>query len=90
MKNVKENQLKKCIFMELETFTDMIEKITDGLLTVECEDGIYMTNSQKAGDTNTWWNEDILETLSKHFDVEVTSLHSDNYEDVGVWICYKE
>ena len=38
MKNVKENQLKKRIFIELDAFTSIIEKITDGLLTVEYED----------------------------------------------------
>ena len=90
MKNVRESQLKKCIFVELEAFTDIIEEITDGLLTVEYEDGVYMTHSQKAADTDTWWNEDILETLSKYFDVKVTSFHSDSCEYVGVWICYKE
>lgn len=90
MKNVRESQLKKCIFMELDVFTKLIEDITDGLLTVEYEDGIYTTSTQKAEDTDTWWNENILETLSKHFDVEVTSLHSDNCEYVGVWICYKD
>lgn len=90
MKNVRENQLKKCIFMELDEFTNLIEKITDGLQTVEYEDGIYMTSTQKAEDTDTWWNEDILESLSKYFDVEVTSFHSDSCEYVSVWICYKE
>lgn len=90
MKNVRESQLKKCIFMELDEFTNLIEEITDGLQTVEYEDGIYMTSTQKAEDINTWWNEDILETLSKYFNVEVTSFHSDNCEYIGVWICYKE
>ena len=90
VKNVRENQLKKCIFMELDVFTKLIEEITDGLLTVEYEDGIYITSTQKTEDTDTLWNENILETLSKYFDVEVTSLHSDNCEYVGVWICYKE
>lgn len=90
MKNVRENQLKNCIFMELDVFTSIIEKITDGLLTIEYEDGVYMTHSQKAADTDTWWNEDILKTLSRYFDVEVTSFHSDSCEYVGVWICYKK
>jgi hypothetical protein len=90
MKNVKDSQLKKCIFMELDGFTNIIEKITDGLLTVEYEDGVYMTHSQKAADTDTWWNEDILKTLSRYFGVEVTSFHSDSCEYIGVWICYKE
>ena len=90
VKNVRENQLKKCIFMEVDVFTKLIEEISDGLSTVEYEDGVYITHSQKAADMDVWWNEDILETLSKYFDVNVTSFHSDSCEYVGVWICYKE
>lgn len=90
MKNIRENQLKKCIFMELEDFTSLVEKLTDRLQTVEYEDGIYLTHTDKAEETDTYWNEDILETFSKYFDVDVTSFHSDNCEYVGVWICYKD
>ena len=90
MKNIKDYQLKKCIFMELDVFTRIIEKITDGLLTVEYENGVYITHSQKAANTDTWRNEDILKTLSRYFDVNVTSFHSDSCECVGVWICYKD
>lgn len=32
----------------------------------------------------------MTETLSKYFEVEVTSFHSDSCECVGVWNCYKE
>ena len=57
---------------------------------LEYEDGIYLTHTDKAEETDTYWNEDMLETLSKYFDVDVTSFHSDNCEYVGVWICYKD
>lgn len=90
MKNVRENQLKKCIFMELYEFASLVERLTDGLQTVEYEDGVYLISTDKADETDTYWNEDMTETLSNYFDVEVTSFHSDSCEYVGVWICYKE
>lgn len=90
MKNVKEKQLKKCIFMSLDEFTRLVEDLTDGLQTVEYEDGVYLINTTKAEETDTFWKKNITETLSKYFDVEVTSFHSDSCEYVGVWICYKE
>lgn len=90
MKNVRENQLKKCIFMELDEFTRLVENLTDGLQTVEYEDGVYLISTDKADETDTYWNEAMTKTLSNYFDVEVTSFHSDSCEYVGVWICYKE
>lgn len=36
------------------------------------------------------WNEYITDTLSKYFDVTVTSVHADDCEHLGIWICYKE
>ena len=91
MKNVENYQLKKCIFMELDDYKELINKITDGLKSVEYEyDGIYYEDTEKAEETETYWNEDITETLSKYFDVTVTSVHADDCEYLGVWICYKE
>ena len=40
MKNIRENQLKKCIFMELENFTSLVEKLT----------AIYETEEAKTSD----------------------------------------
>lgn len=96
MKNVRENQLKKCIFMELDEYKNLINKVTDGLKEVDCEFGLFYMSTEKADETNTYWNEDIEVTLSKHFDVTVTNIHADDCDipaddcdDVGVWICYR-
>lgn len=90
MKNVRENQLKKCIFMELDEYKDLIDRVTDGLKAVEYEFGLFYMYTDKAENENTYWNEDIEETLSRYFDVTVTSIHADDYEEyVGVWIVYK-
>lgn len=91
MKNVRNDQLKKCIFMTFDEFKDLFEEITGGLSTVEEADGdIYMYDTKKAEEAKTYWNTELLQTLSDYFDVEVTSCHADNYDVVGVWICYKE
>lgn len=90
MKNVRENQLKKCIFMELDEYKHLIDKVTDGLKAVECVFGLFYMCTYKAEKTNTYWNEGIEVTLSKYFDVTVTSIHADDCEDcVGIWIVYK-
>ena len=90
MQNVRENQLKKCIFMELDEYKDLVNKVTDGLKEVDCEFGLFYMSTEKADETNTYWNEDIEVTLSKYFDVTVTSIHADDCEEyVGVWICYR-
>lgn len=89
MKNVRETQLKKCIFMTLEEFEELINTLTNGLKEVKFEFSVYITDSNKADDEETYWQEDICVTLSKYFDVEVTSFHSDDCEYPCVWICYK-
>lgn len=91
MKNVENYQLKKCIFMELDDYEELINKVTDGLKRVECKyDGIYYEYTEKAKETETYWNEHITETLSKYFDVTVTSVYIDDCKYLGVWICYIE
>lgn len=89
MKNVKENQLKKCIFMKLAEFESLVIQITDGLKEVEYEFGMYYIDTDKAEAMDVYWNEDIEKTLSKYFGVNVTSVHADDCDDVGVWIVYK-
>lgn len=89
MKNVHERQLKKCILIPFDEFKDMIEEITDGLLTVKDEFEISISETSKAVESNTYWEEDIIDTLSEYFNVTVKSFHSDNYIPTGVWICYE-
>lgn len=91
MKNVENYQLKKCIFMSLNEYKDLILKVTDGLKRVDYEyDGIWYEHTDKAEELDVWCNEDITETLSKYFGVTVTSVHADDSEYLGIWICYKE
>lgn len=86
MKNVKDYQLKKCIFMETEEFDRIIKTVFGNNYEAEFSlDGIDVSS-----DEDGLTCEEINEGLSKYFDVEVTSTHIDDCDCVGVWICYKE
>lgn len=92
MRNVKENQLKKCIFMGFDEFKSIVESLTDGLETAKYDEfGIHYKDTEKATESDTYWNENMKNTLSKYFGVTVTSCHrDDDSEYVGVWICYED
>lgn len=91
MKNTDKYSLKKCIFMTLDSFKELVLELTNGLKKVQYElDGIYFEDTDEAEESETYWNEYMTDTLSKYFDVQVTSIHTDDCEVLGVWICYKE
>ena len=91
MRNIEKYELKKSIFMELDEFNELVLSLTDGLYQVEYElDGIFFSDTEKAEKTGNHWNGDIEETLSEYFDVIVTSIHADDCDLLGIWICYKE
>lgn len=73
--------------MLLDEFEDVIEKaIPDGTLVTYCEQELFFeTDGQSSVDRNK-----VLEALSDYFGVNVTSIHTDGYDEVGVWIVYKD
>lgn len=82
MKNVRENQLKKCIFFLYDEFEEVIK---DFGISAEIDyDGIAFAKGNE--DIN---NEAVYAILSKHFDVDVTSIHCDDCDYIGVWVVYK-
>lgn len=90
MKNVKQNEIKKCIFKRYHEFRHIIEDITDGLMTCDYDlDGICMMGTEKADETGRCWNGNILAALSNYFEADVTSFHADDADQLCVWICYK-
>lgn len=90
MKNANENEIMKCIYKKYDDFKSIVEESTDGLLTCSYDlDGLITIASEKAEDTGKTWDGNLLNVLSKYFDVEVTSYHADDDEYIGVWICYK-
>ena len=87
MKNVKENQLKKCIFMITEDFKEVFVNVfgeyDEDTNEVDVEfdyDGIYFCGIS---------NEDVYTKLSEYFDINITSIHIDDCDTIGVWIVYK-
>lgn len=86
MKNVRESQLKKCIFMETEEFDIIIKEV----FGEEYEANFSLEGIDVCSEDNGLSCEEINEGLSKYFDVEVTSTHIDDCDYIGVWICYKE
>ena len=85
MKNVKENQLKKCICKEYEEFRQdiLIALGNDVEIFRDC-DGIYF-------ECNGFplYTEEVLAGMSKYYDVDVTSIHIDDCDLAGVWIVHK-
>ena len=90
MKNVREANLKKCIFLTTDEFESIIKSLfgystnityeMDGMTIHEVNDG-----TDDAIDTNL-----LHDRLAKYFDVEkITSIHIDDCEKTRVWIVYK-
>lgn len=89
MKNVQKWQLKNCIFMETDTFDTIIKELFGKEYTVDFSlDGlsIYQNDGEDYKDLDT---DTLYKTLAAYFDVaEVTSIHCDDCDEIGVWICY--
>lgn len=86
MKNVNKNELKTAICIELDRFRRLIAELSDNDIKVDYdfEFGIsYETDSIDDPDTF------VIHKLTEYFDVNVTSIHTDDYDPIGVWIVYK-
>lgn len=87
MINVKPNQLKKCIYLTLDEFKDIILDAFEMAIVERTSEGLDIYDN-----TNCVPYEKICDVLAQHFDVkEVTSFHSDHCKNnPGVWVCYKD
>jgi hypothetical protein len=87
MKNVRENQFKKCIFLDIDEFSEIIKGIFGRNTIVEYTlEGLSIYN-----EIDCLPNSEICEALANYFDVfEVTSFHADDCDYIGVWVVYKE
>ena len=86
MKNIRNNQLKTCIYLTAEEFTDIVGEILDNVESVEYAlDGFIVYTTDDVADVD-----ELHEALRKYFGVkEIESVHTDHCEYVGVWIVYK-
>ena len=88
MKNVRENQLKTCIFLTTEELEEIMGKIFDTKVIIHCSlEGAWYETPLKDLDID---DDTLCAELSEYFDVNVTSMHIDDCEYVGVWVCYKQ
>lgn len=88
MKHVYTHNLKSCIFITTDTFNEVLNKIYNNSISVTYDyEGITVENNKTSDTIST---SDLLEKLAEYYDVtEVTSIHIDDCEYTGVWICYK-
>ncbi len=87
MQNVRKSQLKTCIFMTEEEFTDLGIQVFGAGFNPDIDlEGILCQVGDDVIETEV-----LHTTLAKHFDVsEITSIHVDDCDYTGVWICYKD
>ena len=86
MINVTKDQLHKCIFVSLSDFKSIIIKIKPDVTVTYGEHKI----SFETDSNNSVEKREILQELSAYFKAEVTDFHTDDSDDTGVWILYKD
>lgn len=85
MKNISENAKKTCIFIEESEFNALINRLLPGYKVDYSLDGMSIYNDEDCVDDTL-----LHKKLAAHFDVgEVTSIHADDCDVIGVWIVYK-
>ena len=88
MKNVRTNQLKKCIFVDAEEFTAIVQAIFDDIEGIKVDytfEGLDIYGDEECVDAD-----ELYKRLGEYFDVEITSIHTDDCDYIGVWVVYKE
>lgn len=87
MKNVNNFQLRKCILLNYDKFSEVLKNAFGKEIRIHnCLEGLSYDDMSSYENVT---RKDVNEKLSAYFDVIVTSVHSDNYEPTGIWICYK-
>lgn len=95
MKNITEYNKKTCIFKTVEEMNDDIKAAIDPTANINvCLDGVEFTKTFadfKEPYTDDISEEEIFSKLAEYYDVkEITSIHIDDCDMAGVWICYKD
>ena len=86
MKNVLDSEKKTCIFKTIDDFQRDVRTASKGNIKVTTElDGISFEDTVKNDSADN-----INSLMADYYDVkEITSIHIDDYDYTGVWICYK-
>lgn len=89
MENVTPYNLKTCILLTTDEYSNIIHELLNHEYDVEFSyDGIsympYDENNEKEVDTDALYSQ-----LAEYFSVtKVTSIHTDDCDICGVWLCY--
>lgn len=88
VKHVQANQLKTCIFIEGSKFEQTVKAILGDNISVTYDyDGItFHDNDNDDDELDTAY---IYSKLSEYYGINISSIHIDDCDIVGVWICYK-
>lgn len=93
MKNVKANQLKTCIYLSIDEFDSIIKSLFDeDVVSYDYDlDGlVFNIYEDEDADGNSITIDTIYSSLANYFDVnQITSIHADDDEYLGVWLVYK-
>lgn len=90
MKRINRYHAGKVLYMPFEEYETLVLKLTKGLYQPEINSGLGYFHTDKAEEKGVYFNGNINEVISKYFDIEVTSIHSDDNEEVtGIWIGYR-
>ena len=86
MQNVTENQKKNAICLSLDEFKEVVNTVMPHTY-VYFEDGLWYEREQGYPEVS---EAQLYSLLAVHFDVaEITSIHADDCDVVGVWVVYK-
>jgi hypothetical protein len=67
---------------------EILSEILQETVTVNVD--LYGLSYYTEEDREDFNNEYLCNILSKYYDVNVTSVHIDDCDDVGIWVVYKE
>jgi len=86
MKNIRKEQLKKCIALEGWEFEKLLNQVEPGCEVEYSLDGITISKDDEDVDNNS-----LYRKIARYYDVdEVTSVHIDDCDNLLVWIVYKD
>lgn len=87
MQNVRPAQLKTTIYLDLDEYKELVNTLFPHTY-VHCEtDGLWYERDEGFPEFE---NEELYTAMAQYFNVsEVSSVHIDDCDFVGVWIVYK-
>lgn len=87
MRNVRLDQLKKCIFLTQTELENILSEILQKTVTVNISLYGLEPCTEDDEDIDDYY---MCQVLSEYYGVQVTSIHIDDCDYVGVWVVYKE